>query len=62
MRTSMSRRGAVRHVVMHVAALEQFAQHVAHLLADAEQPDRAAFGGFDLAQPGFFVAARLGSM
>ena len=31
---------------MHVAALQQFAQHVAHLLADAEQADRAAFGGF----------------
>ena len=31
---------------MDVAALEQFAQHVAHLLADAEQADRAAFGGF----------------
>src|SRR4051812_7508733 len=34
---------------MHVAALKQFAQHMAHLLADAEQPDRAAFGGFSAA-------------
>jgi hypothetical protein len=34
---------------MHVAALEQLAQHVADLLPDAEQADRAAFGGFGAA-------------
>jgi hypothetical protein len=34
---------------MDIATLEQFAQHVAHLLADAEQPDRAALRGFDFA-------------
>ena len=39
----------LQRVVMHVAALEQFAQHMAHLLADAEQADRTAFGGFDAA-------------
>ena len=50
MRTSvMLTRCDLQHVVMHVAALEQFAQHVAHLLADAEQADRAAFGGFGAA-------------
>ena len=36
----------LQHVVMDVAALEQLAQHVAHLLADAKQADRAAFGSF----------------
>ena len=36
----------LQNLVMDVAALEQFAQDVAHLLADAEQADRAAFGGF----------------
>ena len=32
--------------VMNVAACKQLAQHVPHLLPDAEQADRAAFGGF----------------
>src|SRR5262245_35616945 len=36
----------LQDVVMNVAALEQLAQHMADLLADAEQTDRAAFGGF----------------
>ena len=36
----------LQRVVVHVAAGEQFAQHVAHLLADAEQADGAAFGSF----------------
>jgi hypothetical protein len=40
---------------MDVAALEQFAQHVAHLLADAEQADRAAFGGFVAAHDEFLL-------
>ena len=35
--------------VMDVAAHQHFGQRMAHLLADAEQADRAAFGGFDLA-------------
>ena len=39
---------AGERLVMDVAALQDFAQHMAHLLADAEQADRAAFGGFDL--------------
>jgi hypothetical protein len=33
----------LKHVVVHVAALEQFAEHVAHLLANAKQANRAAF-------------------
>jgi hypothetical protein len=36
----------LKHVVVHVAALEQFAEHVAHLLANAKQANRAAFLGF----------------
>ena len=39
----------LKHVVMHVAALEQFAQDVAHLLADTKQAHRAAFGSFGAA-------------
>jgi hypothetical protein len=31
---------------MHIAALEQLAQDVPDLLADAEEADRAAFRGF----------------
>ena len=34
---------------MDFAALQQLAQHVAHLLADAEQADRTAFGSFGAA-------------
>jgi hypothetical protein len=32
--------------VMHISALEQLAQHVADLLADAKQADRPTFHGF----------------
>jgi hypothetical protein len=38
---------------MHLAALKQLAQHVAHLLADAQQSDGAAFGGFGAAHQAF---------
>ncbi len=38
---------ALQRVVMHVAARQDVAQDMAHLLADAEQADRAAFGGLD---------------
>jgi hypothetical protein len=31
------------NIVMHVATLQDFAQHMAHLLADTKQADRAAF-------------------
>jgi hypothetical protein len=34
---------------VNLATLKQFAQNMAHLLADAEQPDRSAFGSFDAA-------------
>jgi hypothetical protein len=34
---------------VNVTALEQFAQHVADLLADAEQANRATFRGFGAA-------------
>ena len=48
MRTSVTlTRCDCKHVVMHVTALEQFAQHMAHLLADTEQAYRTAFGSFD---------------
>src|SRR5437879_6582077 len=40
---------ALQRVVMHVAALENLAEHMAHLFADAKQADRAAFGSFGLA-------------
>src|SRR3954463_12514420 len=39
----------LQRFVMHVAALQQFAEHMAHLLPDAEQADRAAFGSFGAA-------------
>jgi hypothetical protein len=39
----------LQHVVMHVTALEQFAQHMAHLLANTEQAYRTALGSFDTA-------------
>src|SRR5436190_2928974 len=41
---------AGKRVVMHVATLEDFAQHMPYLLADAEQADRSAFGSFDFSQ------------
>ena len=37
----------LQRLVMHVAALEQFAQHVPHLFADTEKAHRASFGSFD---------------
>jgi hypothetical protein len=39
----------LKHIVMHAPALEQLAQHMAHLLADAEQADRPTFGRFGAA-------------
>lgn len=36
----------LQDVVMYVAALEQLAQYVPYLLADAKQADRTAFAGF----------------
>ena len=51
---------AGQRIVMDVAALEQFAQHVAHLLADAEQADasgprRFRLGAHRLQRPGAFL-------
>ena len=40
---------ALQRLVMHVAALEDLAQHVPHLLPDAEQANRTAFGSFGAA-------------
>jgi hypothetical protein len=37
---------SLKHVVVHIAARKQLAQHMPHLLADAKQPDRAAFRCF----------------
>ena len=37
---------ACKRIVMDVTALEDFTQHMAHLLADTEQSDRPALGGF----------------
>src|SRR5947209_4874512 len=37
---------AGEHVVMHLAAHQYVGQGMAHLLADAEQADGLAFGGF----------------
>src|SRR6476659_7620676 len=39
----------LQHLVMDVAALQNLAQYMAHLLADAEQADGTAFGSFDAA-------------
>ena len=39
----------LEHIVVHVAALEQFAQHVTHLLANAKEAYGAAFGSFGAA-------------
>src|SRR5436190_5372182 len=39
---------ARQRLVMDVAAHQDVGQSMAHLLADAEQPDRTAFGGFGL--------------
>jgi hypothetical protein len=36
----------LQHVIVDVAALEELAEHMAHLLAHAKQADRATFGGF----------------
>jgi hypothetical protein len=36
----------LKHIVMHVTALEQFAQNVAHLLANAKQAYGAALCSF----------------
>src|SRR3954470_21869619 len=44
---------ALQRVVTDVAALQDFAQHVAHLLADAEQADRTSFWGFIAAHQSF---------
>jgi hypothetical protein len=41
---------ALQRLIVDVAALEQLAQDVPHLLADAQQADRAAFGGFGASQ------------
>jgi hypothetical protein len=43
---------------MHIASLEQFAQDVAHLLGNAEEADRAAFGGFGAAQVNYSRSLR----
>jgi len=40
----------LERVIVHVAALQQLAQDVPHLLADAEQADTAAFGCFGTSQ------------
>ena len=40
---------AGERLVMDIAAHQDRRQRMAHLLADAEQADRAALGGFDLA-------------
>src|SRR6185369_3306342 len=40
---------SLQHFVMHVAALKQLAQDMAHLFADAEEADRTAFGSFGAA-------------
>ena len=55
MRTSVTLTRWFCSVVMDIAALQQFAQHMAHLLADAEQADRAAFGGFGAAHQACFL-------
>jgi hypothetical protein len=36
----------LKHLVVNVAPLKEFAQDVPHLLPDAEQAHRTAFGSF----------------
>src|SRR5687768_4191742 len=49
---------ACQRLVVDVAAHQDRRQRVADLLADSQQPDRAAFGGFDLAHRNQSVRAR----
>ena len=47
MRTSVTlTRCLLQRVVMHFAAGQQFAEHMAHLLADAEQAERCGLREF----------------
>ena len=45
-------------VVMDIAALQQFAEHMPNLLADAQQADRPAFRGFRAAHQLSYVLDR----
>ena len=52
---------AGERLVMDVAAHQDVGQGMAHLLADAKQADRAAFGGFDFAHHAPLPSARAGA-